>query len=216
MFRPAPGRCSAPRASIRRFCSRSGPRPPPIGSRPTRGGSGPGPRSSQSSTALLISALQAANCGCRWSGRSRTALDRWPFDCGNQFAYMSTSVHAAAADSTYSATFASCNGAEVRVSATNQAVVPETVQQYIDEVPAWRDGTPAAADAMTSMQKRIWLLASAGKFFEGMIIFMVGVALPLINAEFDLTAAQTGFITAAPLLGIMIGATALGGLSVRW
>ncbi|ETD33134.1 hypothetical protein W823_09920 [Williamsia sp. D3] len=40
------------------------------------------------------------------------------------------------------------------------------MQQYIDEVPAWRDGTPATAGAMTSMQKRIWLLASAGKFFE--------------------------------------------------
>ena len=92
---------------------------------------------------------------------------------------------------------------------------PETVQQYIDEVPAWRDGTPAGASAMTGMQKRIWLLASAGKFFEGMIVFMVGVALPLVKAEFDLSPAQSGFVTAAPLVGIMIGATALGGLSDR-
>ena len=60
---------------------------------------------------------------------------------------------------------------------------PEDVQVHID-------GTPATAGAMTSMQKRIWLLASAGKFFEGMIVFMVGVALPLITAEFDLTSAD--------------------------
>lgn len=100
--------------------------------------------------------------------------------------------------------------------AIEAAVAPATVQQYIDEVPAWRDGTPAGAGAMTAMQKNIWLLASAGKFFEGMIVFMVGVALPLINAEFDLTSAQSGFVTAAPLLGIMVGATALGGLSDRW
>lgn len=102
------------------------------------------------------------------------------------------------------------------MTAIEKAVGPETVQQYIDEVPAWRDGTPAGTGAMTSMQKNIWLLASAGKFFEGMIVFMVGVALPLINAEFDLTSAQSGFVTAAPLLGIMVGATALGGLSDRW
>lgn len=102
------------------------------------------------------------------------------------------------------------------MSATHRSTPPASVQQYIDEVPTWRDGTPATAGAMTSMQKRIWLLASAGKFFEGMIVFMVGVALPLINDEFDLSAAQTGFVTAAPLLGIMVGATALGGLSDRW
>lgn len=65
-----------------------------------------------------------------------------------------------------------------------------TVQQYIDEVPAWRDGTPATAGAMTSMQKRIWLLASAGKFFEGMIVFMVGVALP--------TSAPTASVSSHP------------------
>ncbi|PVY28442.1 MFS transporter [Williamsia muralis] len=102
------------------------------------------------------------------------------------------------------------------MTATDRDGRPTTVQQYIDEVPAWRDGTPATAGAMTSMQKRIWLLASAGKFFEGMIVFMVGVALPLITAEFDLTSAQAGLTTAAPLLGIMIGASALGGLSDRW
>lgn len=93
---------------------------------------------------------------------------------------------------------------------------PSTVQQYIDEVPLWSDGTPASAGATTAMQRRIWLLASAGKFFEGLIVFMVGVALPLIIDEFDLSSASTGVITAAPLLGIMIGATALGGLSDRW
>jgi MFS family permease len=89
----------------------------------------------------------------------------------------------------------------------------QTVQAYIDEVPSWSDGTPASAGTQTTMQRRIWFLASAGKFFEGMIVFMVGVALPLIDLEFSLDATQTGFVTAAPLLGIMIGATALGNLS---
>jgi MFS transporter, putative metabolite transport protein len=42
-----------------------------------------------------------------------------------------------------------------------------TVQGYIDETPLWRDGTVASASPMTGMQKRIWWLAVAGKFFEG-------------------------------------------------
>jgi hypothetical protein len=33
---------------------------------------------------------------------------------------------------------------------------------------------------MTKMQRRIWMLAAAGKFFEGFVVFMTGVALPLI------------------------------------
>ncbi|MFE0747687.1 MFS transporter [Gordonia sp. NPDC058843] len=102
------------------------------------------------------------------------------------------------------------------MSATEPTALPGTVQSYLDEVPTWRDGTPATAGAMTSMQKRIWLLASAGKFLEGMIVFMVGVALPLITDEFGLSSTEAGIVTAAPLLGIMIGASALGGLSDRW
>jgi MFS family permease len=65
------------------------------------------------------------------------------------------------------------------------------------------------------MQLRIWWLAAAGKFFEGLVVFMTGVALPLIAREFDLTAAQHGVVGAATLFGILIGASALGGLSDR-
>ena len=41
-----------------------------------------------------------------------------------------------------------------------------SVQQWIDQTPAWPDGTPVNAQPMTSMQTRIWALAAAGKFFE--------------------------------------------------
>src|ERR1700759_5783481 len=87
-----------------------------------------------------------------------------------------------------------------------------TVQGYIDETPLWRDGTIASASPMTGMQKRIWWLAVAGKFFEGLVVFMTGVALPLIGKEFNLTSAQHGLVSAASLFGILIGASALGGL----
>ena len=92
----------------------------------------------------------------------------------------------------------------------------KTVQEYIDEVPAWRDGTSSPATPLTVMQWRIWLLASAGKFFEGMMVFITGIALPLMVREFGLTAAEKGAIGAAPLFGILIGASFLGSLSDRF
>ena len=91
--------------------------------------------------------------------------------------------------------------------------VRRTVQEYIDERPIWADGTSTASTPMTTMQWRIWSLACAGKFFEGMVIFMTGVALPLLTIEFELDSSDQGFVTAASLAGILVGATALGGLA---
>lgn len=90
---------------------------------------------------------------------------------------------------------------------------PRTVQEYIDETPSWPDGTVVSDAPMTSMQWRIWALATAGKFFEGLVVFMTGVALPLIVVEFHLGDLQKGMVSAASLLGILVGATALGGLA---
>ncbi|GAB4169184.1 MAG: MFS transporter [Terrimicrobiaceae bacterium] len=89
----------------------------------------------------------------------------------------------------------------------------KTAQQYLDELPAWSDGTPAATTPLTGMQLRIFWLACAGKFFEGMVVFMTGVALPLMSQEFGLTAADKGLVTAASLAGILLGASLLGGLA---
>lgn len=89
----------------------------------------------------------------------------------------------------------------------------KTVQEYIDERPVWADGTDTGSTPMTRMQWRIWALACAGKFFEGMVVFMTGVALPLLTIEFDLDATDMGLTTAASLAGILVGATALGGLA---
>src|ERR1700761_7752540 len=89
----------------------------------------------------------------------------------------------------------------------------KTVQQYIDEIPVWADGTAVESMPMTGMQRRIWGLAIAGKFFEGLVVFMTGVALPLIDKDFGLHAAENSVVTAATLFGILIGATLLGGLA---
>jgi putative MFS transporter len=61
------------------------------------------------------------------------------------------------------------------------------VQDYIDELPMWPDGTRLRSNPMTTMQWRIWMLAAAGKFFEGFVVFMTGVALPLIARQFNIT-----------------------------
>ena len=88
-----------------------------------------------------------------------------------------------------------------------------TVQSYIDETPAWPDGTRVGTAPMTTMQWRIWSLAAAGKFFEGLVVFMTGVALPLMAKEFGFGALEHGVVGAASLFGILVGALTLGGLA---
>ncbi|WP_235890538.1 MFS transporter [Martelella alba] len=96
---------------------------------------------------------------------------------------------------------------------TTESFQLKTVQSYLDECPYWHDGTVAPGPKMTAMQWRIWTLSIAGKFFEGLVVFMTGVALPLIAKEFGLDASQHGLVGSASLFGILIGASALGGLS---
>jgi hypothetical protein len=89
----------------------------------------------------------------------------------------------------------------------------KSLQQYIDESPVWHDQTPVGRAPLTKMQWRIWGLASAGKFFEGLVVFMTGVALPLLQLEFQLKPSESGLVGSATLFGILVGATALGGLA---
>ena len=97
--------------------------------------------------------------------------------------------------------------------APQASAAARSVQDYIDETPAWRDGTPVNTVQMTAMQRRIWWLAAAGKFFEGLVVFMTGVALPLIAKEFGISAFEHGLVSAATLFGILVGAITLGGLA---
>jgi len=91
-----------------------------------------------------------------------------------------------------------------------------SVQAYIEEVPSWDGGTRLAGPPLSGMQWLVWSLATAGKFFEGLIVFMGGIALPLIAEEFAMTSTDKGLVTAATLAGILFGALALGGLADRF
>src|ERR1700723_2989804 len=99
------------------------------------------------------------------------------------------------------------------LSKSQPRLQPRTVQDYIDERPIWPDGTNLPSVPMTKMQRRIWMLAAAGKFFEGFVVFMTGVALPLIARQFEIGPTENGLVTAASLWGILIGAVGLGSLS---
>ncbi|NDG75337.1 MAG: MFS transporter [Synechococcaceae bacterium WB8_1B_136] len=92
----------------------------------------------------------------------------------------------------------------------------KTVQAYIEEVPAWETGAPLNGPVLSSTQWLVWGLATAGKFFEGLIVFMGGIALPLVSRQFDMTSTEKGLVTAATLFGVLLGALFLGGLADRW
>ena len=93
---------------------------------------------------------------------------------------------------------------------------PKTAQEYIDEKPTWSSGECLARSNISSMQWMIWWLAGAGKFFEGMLVFMSGLTLPLISLTFSMNDVEKGLYTAIVLIGIFVGAFLLGGLADRY
>ena len=94
--------------------------------------------------------------------------------------------------------------------------ISKTVQAYIEEIPSWSSGTAMQSAPLSAMQWLVWSLATAGKFFEGMIVFMGGIALPLLTAQFSLGNAAKGAMASATLAGILVGALVLGGLADRF
>ena len=106
--------------------------------------------------------------------------------------------------------------ANIATSIHDNAARRRSVQEHIDELPIWADGTALPSAPMTGMQWLIWSLAAAGKFFEGYVVFMTGVALPLFERQFNIASYQHGVIGAASLFGILVGALALGSLSDRF
>jgi hypothetical protein len=80
-----------------------------------------------------------------------------------------------------------CYGLKEKEDIGSLVTISKSAQAYIDERPIWPDGTLVAKAPMTAMQWRIWSLAAAGKFFEGLVVFMTGVALPLIADEFGIS-----------------------------
>jgi predicted MFS family arabinose efflux permease len=69
---------------------------------------------------------------------------------------------------------------------------------------------PAESASMGRQEYWNWFLASGGTLIDGLSIFSLGVAMPLITSRFSLSALMVGFIGSALVLGAVFGAV-IGG-----
>jgi MFS family permease len=72
------------------------------------------------------------------------------------------------------------------------------------------------AARMTPLHWRIWLLASMGVLLDAFDLFIIGVALPLIEAEFAPSVVEVGLVGAASPVGAIVGAAVAGRLADRF
>jgi MFS family permease len=66
--------------------------------------------------------------------------------------------------------------------------------------------------AMSRLHVRFWLLAGLGIMLDGFDFFIIGVANPLIAADLGTTDAEKGLVSAAAIVGAIVGAGVLGPL----
>ena len=71
------------------------------------------------------------------------------------------------------------------------------------------------AAPFTSTHRRVWLLGSMGIMLDGFDFFIMGVAIPLIKAQWHPSSLELGLISSAAILGAIVGAATLGALTDR-
>ena len=59
---------------------------------------------------------------------------------------------------------------------------------------------------LTAIRRWLWVLSTGGTLLDGFAIFALGVAMPLIIAEFHIRPDVVGLIGAALVLGAVFGA----------
>jgi MFS family permease len=67
--------------------------------------------------------------------------------------------------------------------------------------------------SLKPMHYKIWILSALGVFMDGLDLFIIAVALPLVNHQFSPSKWELGLIAAASPLGAIFGATGLGYLT---
>jgi len=68
------------------------------------------------------------------------------------------------------------------------------------------DQAPLESASMGRQEYWMWFLASGGTLLDGLSIFALGVAMPLITSRFALSALMVGLIGSALVLGAVLGA----------
>ena len=93
------------------------------------------------------------------------------------------------------------------------------VQPERQRAPAATADTPIDdlldAAPFTSTHRRVWLLGSMGIMLDGFDFFIMGVAIPLIKAQWQPSTLELGLISSAAILGAIVGAVTLGALTDR-
>ncbi len=69
---------------------------------------------------------------------------------------------------------------------------------------------------LTRMHWKVWGLSAMGVLLDGFDLFVIGIALPLITLEWQLTTWQVGLVAAAAIVGAIVGASTGGLLTDRF
>ena len=75
---------------------------------------------------------------------------------------------------------------------SSHPMAARTVQDCIEGVLADSTEPPRSGPVLSPTQWLVWSLATAGKFFEGWIVFMGGIALPLVSRQFGMNSTEQG------------------------
>jgi hypothetical protein len=78
------------------------------------------------------------------------------------------------------------------------------------------DHAPLESASMGRQEYWSWFLASGGTLIDGLSIFSLGVAMPLITSRFSLSALMVGLIGSALVLGAVVGAVVGGPAADRF
>ena len=80
----------------------------------------------------------------------------------------------------------------------------KSFEQHLDDTP------------FTRTQRKVWILSAMGVLLDGFDFFIIGVALPLIAHQFQLTPAVKGLVAVAAVAGAFFGALVFGQVADRF
>jgi MFS family permease len=63
--------------------------------------------------------------------------------------------------------------------------------------------------------RKVWVLSALGIMLDGFDFFIMGVAIPLIAADWNIDPLQTGLVSSAAIVGAILGASVMGRVSDR-
>lgn len=63
--------------------------------------------------------------------------------------------------------------------------------------------------------RKVWVLSALGIMLDGFDFFIMGVAIPLIAADWGIDPLQTGLVSSAAIVGAILGASVMGRVSDR-